>query len=163
MPDNRTIATVDTLKAYETLMAARMPDDQARAVVSIVHELQESRLVEVATKTDVAELRADIAELRAELKEEIAELRAELKAEIAELRTELKEEIAELRAELKEEIAELRAELKEEIAELRTETKQDIGGIRTEVKALEARLLKWFIALLLGQTAFLVGILRLLK
>jgi hypothetical protein len=77
------MGTVDTLKAYEILIGADMPDSQARAVVSIVHELQESRLADVATKADL--------------------------------------------------------------------------------KELETRLLKWFIALLLGQTAFIVGILKLLK
>jgi len=47
--------TVDTLKAYETLTAAKMPDEQARALVSIVHDLQEARMAEVATKSDLRE------------------------------------------------------------------------------------------------------------
>lgn len=43
-------------------------------------------LDEVATKADLAELRAEMAELRAEFKTEIAGLRVELHSEIASLR-----------------------------------------------------------------------------
>jgi hypothetical protein len=37
------MATVDTLKAYETLTGADMPERQACALVTIVQELQETR------------------------------------------------------------------------------------------------------------------------
>ena len=63
--------TVDTLKAYETLTAAKMPDEQARALVSIVQDLQEARLAEVATKQDLeilrAEQKADLSEVKSSL------------------------------------------------------------------------------------------------
>ncbi len=48
---------------------------------------------DVATKSDIAEVRTEIAELRTELKSDIAEGRAE----IAEVRNELKADIAEMR------------------------------------------------------------------
>lgn len=51
---------------------------------------------DVARQSDLVAIRGEMAELRAE----IAELRAELKGEMADLRTELKGEISELRAEL---------------------------------------------------------------
>jgi hypothetical protein len=41
---------VDTLKAYEALTAADMPDRQARALVAIVQELQEARLADLPRK-----------------------------------------------------------------------------------------------------------------
>jgi hypothetical protein len=50
--------TVDTLKAYETLTAADMPEKQAKAMVAIVQELQEARLSDVATKSDLREVEA---------------------------------------------------------------------------------------------------------
>lgn len=63
--------TVDTLKAYETLTAADMPEKQAKAMVAIVQELQEARLTDVATKKDLeilrAELKADIEEVKSSL------------------------------------------------------------------------------------------------
>jgi uncharacterized membrane protein YqiK len=77
---------VDTLKAYQSLTAAEMPEKQAQALVAIVQDLQEARLINVATKQDLeilrAELKADITELR-------AELRGEIKSEIAEAKSSL--------------------------------------------------------------------------
>jgi ribosomal protein L29 len=70
---------------------------------------------------------------------DIAGLRAELKQDIADLRTELKQDIADLRTELKQDIADLRTELKQDIAELR----QEIAGVRVEMAALESRMLRW--------------------
>ncbi len=37
------MATVDTLKAFESLTAADMSEKQARVVISIVQDLQEAR------------------------------------------------------------------------------------------------------------------------
>ncbi|WP_449244408.1 coiled-coil domain-containing protein [Desulfobacca acetoxidans] len=155
--------TVDTLKAYEALTAADMPDRQARALVTIVQELQETRLAEVAGK-------ADIGALKTELKEDIGSLRAEMKEDIASLRAELKEDIVSLRAELKEDIVSLRAELKEDIVSLRAEMKALEARHEIKFTALEAKidrvkfdLLKWFIPLILGQAAFVVTLLKLLK
>ncbi len=64
------MATVDTLKAYETLTGADMPDRQARALITIVQELQETRLAEVASKGDIAALKTSVNEDIAALKEE---------------------------------------------------------------------------------------------
>ena len=60
------MATVDNLKAYEALTATHpLPDRQARALMPIVQELQETCLVDgVSTSNVVA--------LRTELKEDIA-------------------------------------------------------------------------------------------
>jgi len=58
-------------------------------------------LLELATRADIADLRTESAELRAELKTEIAELRTELKTEIAHLRTEARTDSARLEGELK--------------------------------------------------------------
>ncbi|AEB08413.1 coiled-coil domain-containing protein [Desulfobacca acetoxidans] len=144
--------TVDTLKAYEALTAADMPDRQARALVTIVQELQETRLAEVAGK-------ADIGALKTELKEDIGSLRAEMKEDIASLRAELKEDIVSLRAELKEDIAFLRAEMK--ALEARHEIK--FTALEAKIDRVKFDLLKWFIPLILGQAAFVVTLLKLLK
>jgi hypothetical protein len=61
------------------------------------------------------------------------------KADLAELRGELKRDIVELRAELKGDIAALRAELKSDIAALRTELKSDVAAGKAEI-------LKWMFA-----------------
>ncbi len=79
-----------TLKLARRLAAAGMPPGQADEVVAAIAE---GVAEQVAGK-------ADVAELRNELKTEIAELRTELKTEIAELRTETRTEFARVRAEM---------------------------------------------------------------
>jgi len=91
-------------------------------------------------RAENAELRAEIVELRTELRAEIAELRTELRAEIAELRTELRAEIAELRTELCAEIAELRTEVREGFATAsveRQEIRRDVQSLAERVARLE--------------------------
>jgi len=81
---------IDTLKVAKRLREAGFTEPQAEAVIAAVQEGTEG--ADLATK-------ADIVELRNELRTEIAELRAELKAEIADLRSELRQ--SELRLEAK--------------------------------------------------------------
>lgn len=57
-------------------------------------------IAELATKTDIAVLRSDMAELRSELKTDMAELRSALKSDMAELKSELKTDMAELKQDL---------------------------------------------------------------
>ena len=71
----------DTYAAVKTLR-------EAGAAVGAGHDA-------LATKADLADMKADIAELRASTKAEIAELRASMKADLAELRAST---TAELRA-----------------------------------------------------------------
>ncbi len=87
--------TFDTHATIKKLVESGMPEKQAEAVVSVQVELVNSNL---ATKQDIAELRAatqqDIAELRAATQQDIAELRAATKQDIAELRAATKQDIA---------------------------------------------------------------------
>lgn len=102
---------VDTLKVYETLTAADMPDRQARAVVAIVQELQElqeARLAEVASKTDLKE----------------PEARIDVKLANLEIKM--------------------------------TSWEAKIDRVKFDI-------LQWFIPLTLGQSAFIVTLLKLLK
>ena len=88
------------------------------------------------TKGDIAEVRTEIAGVRTEIAEvrtEIAELRGEFKGDIAGLRAELKGDMADLRAELKGDMADLRTELKSDMAELRNELKLDFQANRAEI------------------------------
>ena len=75
------MATVDTLKAYETLTGADMPDRQARALVTIVQELQETRLAEVAGKGDITALKTTVNEDFAALKNDIAAFKVKVEEE----------------------------------------------------------------------------------
>ncbi len=85
------------------------------------------------------DLRTDVKEQIAEVKEHIAGLRTDVKEQIAEvkeqfsdLRTEVKEQIAEL----KEQFSDLRAEVKEQIAEV----KEQFSDLRADMKALDGKM-----------------------
>ena len=94
---------------YDALTGINIPKDQAREVVEA---LDQKMTNEVATKSDIALVRAEISALRTEMHAEIAALRSEMRAEIAALRSEMRAEIAALRAEMKAENAALREEMK---------------------------------------------------
>ena len=91
------MSTFDTLHAAKTLTQAGFAPPQAEAITDTIRAAFSDS---VATKADIAELRADMAALRTELKGDIAELRTELKGDMAELRTELKGDMAGLRTEI---------------------------------------------------------------
>ena len=80
------MSTFDTLHAAKTLTQAGFAPPQAEAITDTIRAAFSDS---VATKADIAELRADMAALRTELKGDIAELRTELKGDMnsAELRT----------------------------------------------------------------------------
>jgi len=68
--------------------------ERAETLMSAIplHELDE-----MATEGDIAELKGDIAGLRADFKRDIAELRGELKGDIAELRADVADKIDAIR------------------------------------------------------------------
>ena len=103
---------LDTHDAYEKLKESNFNDKQARGIVSIV---KQAITGEVATK-------ADLAEVKAELKADIVRLDAKLDVKIEEVRT----EIADLRTELKTDFAQLDAK---------------IETVRTELAKHHARLI----------------------
>lgn len=70
-----TTAVFDTLKAFSKLEAAGMETGQAKAVVDTLSEAFDDT---VATKANLAEVKAEIAVLRAELKGDIANLGQEI-------------------------------------------------------------------------------------
>ncbi len=81
---------MSTTALYKALIEAHVSEDTAeRAVEGLAYAR------EVATKTDLAELKT-------ELKQDISELRAELKQDISELRVEFKQDISELKGDIGE-------------------------------------------------------------
>ena len=63
-----------------------------------------------------------------------------MRAEIDDLRVEVKQDIADLRGEVKQDIADLRAEVKQDIGALRLEWKEDIAELRADVRRLDGRI-----------------------
>jgi hypothetical protein len=85
--------TFDKLAYVDRLKAAGVGEREARA---LAEGLDQALREEVATRSDIATVRTDIAAVRAELKGDVAAVRTELAA----VRTELKGDIASVRTEL---------------------------------------------------------------
>ena len=113
-----TTAVFDTLKASDNLKAAGIEAKQAEA---IVHTMAGAFEDAVATK-------ADLVEVKSELKQDIASVRSEL---------------AEVKAEMKSMAS------KDDVAAVKAELKQDIAAVKGDIK-----LLKWMIGLILVCVAF---------
>jgi hypothetical protein len=80
-------APFDTQKFVETLTASGLPEAQSKAISSAFRE---------ATDADLA-TKSDLRELRNELKTDMIKLRSEFKTDMLELRNELKTDILALR------------------------------------------------------------------
>ena len=78
------------------------------------------------------------------------------KADLAELKAELKSDIGGLKAEFKEDLGGLRSELKGEIGGLRAEFKEDLGK-------LHASLVKWMVGVMVGGVGAMAGIALLIQ
>lgn len=96
----------NALKYTRNLEAVGIPREQAEAQVQLVLDAID---VEVATKTDLSEVRADIASFKAATKADFAEMRADFES----FRAEMKADFAELRAEMSAFKAEMNARFSE--------------------------------------------------
>lgn len=77
---------LDTLSMVKKLRSAGVPEEQAEAQVSIVYEAMDKGF---ATKVDIADLKGDMASLKAELKNDMADLKSELKGDMADLKSDM--------------------------------------------------------------------------
>ncbi|ACQ67631.1 DUF1640 domain-containing protein [Candidatus Williamhamiltonella defendens] len=66
----------DTQEFVETLENAGLPKEQARAISIAVRKSHE--VADVATKTDIAEVKRDLEDIRKDLSAEIAEVRKDM-------------------------------------------------------------------------------------
>ena len=127
--------TTELIQLYDTV-SEKIGKEGATALANYITKFTNERLNEnfdnLVNKTEfhqeVAEIRMDIADVRAEVKQDITELRAE----ITNVRSELKQDIAEVRTEI--------AEVRTEIANVRSELKQDIAEIRNDMTILRTDL-----------------------
>ena len=91
-----------------------------------------------------AALRADMANLRADLQQDMANLRADmvnLRADLQQDMANLRADMVNLRADLQQDMANLRADLKADNASLKAELKADIAGLRLEVRSNRAEII----------------------
>ena len=102
-----TATAFDTLSTARDLEAAGFERRQAEALAGAVRQASATDREALATKTDLAELRAetkaDIAEFRAEMKADLAEFRAATKTDLANFATkaDLDRKVETLRSEMR--------------------------------------------------------------
>ncbi|MHA0899249.1 MAG: hypothetical protein C6D10_03360 [Candidatus Liberibacter solanacearum] len=99
------------------------------------------RFAKVETTLPFLATKADLADVKTDLKEDIVNVRAD----ISNVRTELKEDISNVRTELKEDISNVRTELKEDISKVRTELKEDIADVKDAINTQT----KWFMGIII--------------
>lgn len=85
-------AAFDTHQVFKTLQASGLSESEAEAITDALRQSREFDLGQLASKSDLAEVKADIAAVKADL----VELRAATRADIAEVRT----TISDLRSEM---------------------------------------------------------------
>jgi len=108
-----TAITFDTLKLVDTLEQAKLPREQARAIVEVVRESREvtlteqSNIAQVASERTAAELDTKTGRAIASVREEIVDVREEI-ADVREEIADVREEIADVR----NNITELRGDVK---------------------------------------------------
>jgi Skp family chaperone for outer membrane proteins len=147
-----TVAIFDTLKLARRLQTAGMPADQASG---LAEALSETMTTELATKSDLKELRSwAMAELAA--------LRGEMQAEFAKLREEMRTGQAALREEMRTGQAALREEMRTGQAALREEMRTGQAQLRLEIAQSKNETVRWMIGLFIAQMTVTLGaILRL--
>jgi hypothetical protein len=129
------LVMADSLKVYDILKDAQIPEHQARAITQAIRESDRNMGGSVGTaleavSADVAELKADVTGLKADV-------------------TGLKVEMADVKADI--------AGLKADIAEIRSEMATK-DFVRAAIADAKSELLRWMFIFWAGQMAATVGI-----
>ena len=125
-----TTLAFDTHQFVIDLTKADMPEAQAEALARHYANLLNDRL---ATKDDLAMLRAAT-------KKDISELQAATKEDMSELRAATKEDMSELRAEFKEDFTTLEHKMDREFAAIRSEMASEFNDVRGEIARLDQKM-----------------------
>ena len=133
--------TFDKLAYVDRLKAAGVGEREARA---LAEGLDQALREEVATKSDLAAVKTDLA------------------ANIAAVRTELAADIAAVRTDLAADIVAVRTELAAEIAAVRTELRAEIATVRVDLAAVKHDLLRWMVGMAFAQVGLTVALIRFL-
>ena len=130
----------DTLKFVRNLTEAGLPEAQAEVFANAHRDAFKDALdSHLATKTDIAELRSEMAEFRESTTAQIAEFKESTTAQIAELRSK---------------IAEFKASIRREFAEFKDSIMAEINQLKRRDDHLQAQIshLKWIMIFNLGFT-----------
>jgi peptidyl-tRNA hydrolase len=140
--------TFDKLAYVDRLRAAGMGEREARA---LAEGLDQALREEVATRTDLAAVKTELAADIAAVRTDLAAVKTELAADIVAVRTDLAADIAAVRTDL----AAVKTELAAEIVAVRTELKADIAAVKHDM-------LRWMVGMAFAQVGLTVALVRLL-
>jgi hypothetical protein len=132
------VASLDTLEISKRLRQAGFTEPQAEVVTAVLRETREFDLAELATKGDLALVRADLDHLRSDMENGFAAVRSDMEREFAAVRL----ESGVMRRELDSRIDALRSELVARIEAAKSDT------------------IKWVIGIAFAQAATILAVLR---
>jgi hypothetical protein len=135
------------------LIAAGLTEKVSEAIVNVVlHSRDDKHLVtqdqlfsvqrEMANKSDIKEIKADLFDMKTDIKS--------IKSELIGVKTDI------MRVE--SQIIKLESKLKAEIGELRSELKTETNSIRAEISNVKFDLLKWIIPMFMTNMGLIVMI-----
>jgi hypothetical protein len=84
-----TAAAFDTDRSINSLTASGMPEAQAQALTALLEQFRDMELSTLATKSDVAETRADLLHDIVDTRAELVQTKADLLRGLAEARAEI--------------------------------------------------------------------------
>jgi DNA anti-recombination protein RmuC len=128
-------ASLDTLQTAKRLREAGFAEPQAEALTNLLREAQQAGAAQLATKTDLGALDANIDRITAELHAKIDRVAAELDAKIERVAAELDAKIERVAAELDAKIERVAAELDAKIERVAAELDAKIERVATELRA----------------------------
>jgi hypothetical protein len=94
------VTTLDTYALVKHLTSVGFSDEQAEALTGALRQAQDIDLSNLATKADLAAVKADVAALAASMKADIAALAASTKADLATHAATAKTDLAETKTEI---------------------------------------------------------------
>jgi hypothetical protein len=142
---------MDTLHAYETLRS-KFDEDTAKTIVGAMADLVTPSFADLATKTDIHDVKAEIEQLRLSTKADIEQFRLSTKADLEQAKTELRAEIHDVKAEIEQ----LRLATQ---AEFRTTTAE----LRAEMQGIKAELIRWLFGAMVAIVSAMGIMLRLVR
>ena len=132
---SRFMGNVDTLKAYETLIGADMPDRQARALISIVQELQATQLADVARQGDLTSLQTSLSDELAQFRLEFVAFEADMRHAMEAFKADIRQDMEAFKAEVRQDMEAFKAEVRQEMEAFKADIREDMVAFKADIRA----------------------------
>jgi ABC-type phosphate transport system auxiliary subunit len=149
---------MDTLHAYETLRG-KFDEDTAKTLVEAIVGLVTPSFADLATKTDIHDVKAEIEQLRLATKADIQEV----KAGMEQLRLSTKADIEQLRLATEAQIDRVKTEVRTEIQDVKADLRTTTAELRADMQGIKAELIRWLFGAALAIVSAMGIMLRLVR